>query len=217
MNTEKILEKMNDRLFSKEYIEDIQRIYDEQVACGMFSEEEADFKKGIAYFRDHLHDEQKMFLLRIHASFQVMSEYAAEYCFFCGLLYSFVQCYGIAGRTDHDFMSIVHELDSRSSGSRHNLFRKEKSNWIQLDEKLLSQFDDEAENYLDGIDAYYEQRIYSSALNGYYIGFLAGAAILIKIDPSVKMKMLARILLLELNFGFRGCGMSFLDIDTFPD
>ena len=208
---------MNNRLFSKEYIEDIQQIYDAQVACGMFSEEEADFKKGIAYFRDHLNDEQKISLLLIHGSVQIMSNYAAEHCFFCGLLYSFEHCYGIAGCTNHDFMSIVEELDSSSSGPRHNLYNKEKSNWLQLDEKLSSQLDEEAQDYLDGIDAYYEQRIHSAALNGYYVGFLAGATILIKIDPTVKMKMLARILLLELYFGFRGRGMSFLDINTFPD
>lgn len=73
------------------------------------------------------------------------------------------------------------------------------------------QLDESGQYHLISIELGYDQRVYSATLNAFYVGYLAVAELIMRIDPSATAKILAQVLLFELHWGFRGKPWSFLD------
>ena len=199
-------------MFDTPYKEVIQKIYDEQKAAGMLDVEEGEFEEGMQFLVPLMTDEQNENLNKIEDHYHIMWDYATEHGFLCGVVHAFERFFAARNDYHYDFTdSAWRKLQQPQFAYQHKPYLQAGSEIRKLLDQLDEQFDETGKYHLISIELGHDQRVYSATLNAFYVGFLAVAEIIIRIDPNSTAKILAQVLMFELHWGFRGKPWSFLD------
>ena len=213
MNTKTLLDNMTQNLFSSPYKEMLQNLYDEQVACGLIDIEEREMSEGFEYLNPILTPHQKDLLAHIGTCYQVMWNYAGEYGLFCGIVNAFEKLF-LSNRSNqrYHFTSTLWDgLQNVAEANRHQAYHDAASRSYNAFSALEGSLDEQGQDHLVSIELGYDQRVYSASINAYYIGHIAVASIVKRVAPKFHAKAVANVLLLELELGYRGKGINFLD------
>lgn len=212
IDTKSLFRTMSLSMFATPYKEAIQKIYDEQKAAGMLDVEEGEFEEGIQFLMPLMTVEQEETLRKIEDHYHIMWDYAAEHGFLCGVVHAFERFFASGNDYHYDFTdSTWRSLYQPQFGYQHKSYCQAASEIRRLLDKLDEQLDESGQYHLISIELGYDQRVYSATLNAFYVGYLAVAELIMRIDPSATAKILAQVLLFELHWGFRGKPWSFLD------
>lgn len=202
MNVTKELNEISERVFNESYSQILSNWMAEQRQDPYFGEIAADYEKAIEFLAQRLNTPQSGELAGLERLFKERQDYAARYCFSCGLYGTFEQFFDGEDADNHAFRRLVEDgLMTMPGMERHVSFYENGSKCLAIIKHLNKALDREGEEHLISVESAWEERIHSTALISYYCGYRAGLAILERISPMKSLQMTKHLLMTEYELG----------------
>lgn len=203
MNTRKIIEGLQARMFDPSYLSALKTAYGNQVAEGYFDTEEKDYNLAKEFLNENLSNEQKAILASMEANYADKYSYASTYPFYCGLMCAFEQFFLPDRQQIFNFSTSINEdLNTLPRMKRHVRYYVLNTQILEATNQLLEGADEETTDHITSINCGWDQRVHSASVYAFYIGYRFGLDVIDQIVPMGSMSLMQKTLYLEYELGF---------------
>lgn len=203
MNTRKIIEGLQARMFDPSYISALKSAYGDQVAEGYFDTEEKDYSLASEFLSEKLSKEQKAILASMEANYADKYSYASTYPFYCGLMCAFEQFFQPDRQQVFDFSTSINEdMNTLPRMKRHYRYYELNTQILDMTNQLTDGADEETIDHITSINCGWDQRIHSASVSAFYIGYRFGLDVIDQVVPMGAIGLVAKTLYLEYELGF---------------
>lgn len=203
MDTTKIIEGLKARIFDPSYTNALKTEYNDQVNAGVFATEESDYAMATEYLRKNLAEDHKALLARMEADYAEKFDYASSYPFHCGLMCAFEQFFQPDRQQIYDFStSINRDLNTIPNMKRHYRYYELTTQILEATDLLQKDADEETIEHITSISCGWDQRIHSTSVYAFYIGYRFGLNIIDQVVPLGAIHLMPKTLYLEYELGF---------------
>ena len=203
MDTRKIIEGLQARMFGPSYISALKTAYGDQVTQGYFDTEEQEYNLAVEFLNQKLSEEQKSILANIEATYAEKYSYASTYPFYCGLLCAFEQFFLPDQEQVFDFStSINDDLNTLPRMKRHVRYYELNTQILEQTNKLSQDADEETTDHITSINCGWDQRVHSASVYAFYIGYRFGLGVIDQVVPMGSISLMPKTLYLEYELGF---------------
>ena len=203
MDTRKIIEGLQARMFDPSYISALKKAYSDQVAEGYFDTEEQEYNLALEFLNQKLSKEQNAILARMEANYTEKYSYASTYPFYCGLMCAFEQFFLPDQEQVFDFStSINDDLNTLPRMKRHVRYYELNTQILEQTNKLSQDADEETTDHITSINCGWDQRVHSASVYAFYIGYRFGLGVIDQVVPMGSMSLMSKTLYLEYELGF---------------
>ena len=203
MDTRKIIEGLQARMFGPSYISALKTAYGDQVTQGYFDTEEQEYNLAVEFLNQKLSEEQKSILANIEATYAEKYSYASTYPFYCGLLCAFEQFFLPDQEQVFDFStSINDDLNTLPRMKRHVRYYELNTQILEQTNKLSQDADEETTDHITSINCGWDQRVHSASVYAFYIGYRFGLGVIDQVVPMGPISLMPKTLYLEYELGF---------------
>ena len=203
MDTRKIIEGLQARMFGPSYISALKTAYGDQVTQGYFDTEEQEYNLAVEFLNQKLSEEQKSILASIEATYAEKYSYASTYPFYCGLLCAFEQFFLPDQEQVFDFStSINDDLNTLPRMKRHVRYYELNTQILEQTNKLSQDADEETTDHITSINCGWDQRVHSASVYAFYIGYRFGLGVIDQVVPMGSISLMPKTLYLEYELGF---------------
>lgn len=203
MDTRKIIEGLQARMFDPSYVIALKEAYSNQVAEGYFDTEENEYALATKFLSKKLSDEQKAILASMEADYAEKYDFACTYPFYCGLICAFEQFFQPDRQQIFDFStSINKDLNTLPRMKRHIRYYELNTQILEKTNKLSQDADEETDDHITSINCGWDQRVHSASIFAFYIGYRYGLDVIDQVVPMGSTRLMQKTLYLEYELGF---------------
>ena len=203
MDTGKIIEGIETRMFDPSYFSALKTSYSDQVSAGYFEMEEKEYAQGAEFLSQKLSVEQQAILANMESNYAEKYSIASTYPFYCGLICAFEQFFLPNQQQAFDFNTSINEdLNTLPHMKRHVRYHELNTRILDDTNQLLADADEETAEHITSITCGWDQRIHSASVYAFYIGYRFGLNVIDKVIPLGSMNLMQKTLFLEYELGF---------------
>ena len=203
MDTGKIIEGIETRMFDPSYFSALKTSYSNQVSAGYFEMEEQEYAQGAEFLSQKLSVEQQAILANMESNYAEKYSIASTYPFYCGLICAFEQFFLPNQQQAFDFNTSINEdLNTLPRMKRHVRYHELNTRILDDTNQLLADADEETAEHITSITCGWDQRIHSASVYAFYIGYRFGLNVIDKVIPLGSMNLMQKTLFLEYELGF---------------
>ena len=203
MDTGKIIEGIETRMFDPSYFSALKTSYSSQVSAGYFEMEEKEYAQGAEFLSQKLSVEQQAILANMESNYAEKYSIASTYPFYCGLICAFEQFFLPNQQQAFDFNTSINEdLNTLPRMKRHVRYHELNTRILDDTNQLLADADEEISEHITSINCGWDQRIHSASVYAFYIGYRFGLNVIDKVIPLGSMNLMQKTLFLEYEPGF---------------
>lgn len=203
MDTGKIIEGIETRMFDPSYFSALKTSYSDQVSAGYFEMEEKEYAQGAEFLSQKLSVEQQAVLANMESNYAEKYSIASTYPFYCGLICAFEQFFLPNQQQAFDFNTSINEdLNTLPRMKRHVRYHELNTRILDDTNQLLADADEETAEHITSITCGWDQRIHSASVYAFYIGYRFGLNVIDKVIPLGTMNLIQKTLFLEYELGF---------------
>ena len=203
MDTGKIIEGIETRMFDPSYFSALKTSYRNEVAAGYFETEEKEYALGAEFLSQKLSVEQQAILVNMESNYAEKYSIASTYPFYCGLICAFEQYFLPDQQQAFDFNTTIDEdLNTLPRMKRHVRYHELNTQILDDTNQLLADADEETAEHITSINCGWDQRIHSASVYAFYIGYRFGLDVIDKVIPLGSMNLMQKTLFLEYELGF---------------
>lgn len=203
MDTGKIIEGIETRMFDPSYFSALKTSYSDQVSAGYFEMEEKEYAQGVEFLSQKLSVEQQAILVNMESNYAEKYSIASTYPFYCGLICAFEQFFLPNQQQAFDFNTSINEdLNTLPRMKRHVRYHELNTRILDDTNQLLADADEETAEHITSITCGWDQRIHSASVYAFYIGYRFGLTVIDKVIPLGTMNLIQKTLFLEYELGF---------------
>ena len=203
MDTGKIIEGIETRMFDPSYFSALKTSYSDQVSAGYFEMEEKEYAQGAEFLSQKLSVEQQAILANMESNYAEKYSIASTYPFYCGLICAFEQFFHPDQQQAFDFNTSINEdLNTLPRMKRHVRYHELNTRILDDTNQLLADADEETAEHITSITCGWDQRIHSASVYAFYIGYRFGLNVIDKVIPLGTMNLIQKTLFLEYELGF---------------
>ena len=185
MDTGKIIEGIETRMFDPSYISALKTSYSSQVSAGYFEMEEKEYAQGAEFLSQKLSIEQQAILANMESNYAEKYSIASTYPFYCGLICAFEQFFLPNQKQAFDFNTSINEdLNTLPRMKRHVRYHELNTRILDDTNQLLADADEETAEHITSITCGWDQRIHSASVYAFYIGYRFGLNLMLPMDQS---------------------------------
>ena len=203
MDTGKIIEGIETRMFDPSYFSALKTSYSDQVSAGYFEMEEKEYAQGAEFLSQKLSVEQQAILANMESNYAEKYSIASTYPFYCGLICAFEQYFLPDQQQAFDFNTSINEdLNTLPRMKRHVRYYELNTRILDDSNQLMADADEETAEHITSINCGWDQRIHSASVYAFYIGYRFGLNVIDKVIPLGSISLLQKTLFLEYELGF---------------
>ena len=203
MDTGKIIEGIETRMFDPSYFSALKTSYRNEVAAGYFETEEKEYALGAEFLSQKLSVEQQAILANMESNYAEKYSIASTDPFYCGLICAFEQFFLPDQQQAFDFNTTIDEdLNTLPRMKRHVRYHELNTRILDDTNQLLADADEETAEHITSITCGWDQRIHSASVYAFYIGYRFGLNFIDKVIPLGSMNLMQKTLFLEYELGF---------------
>ena len=203
MDTGKIIEGIETRMFDPSYFSALKTSYSNQVSAGYFEMEEQEYAQGAEFLSQKLSVEQQAILANMESNYAEKYSIASTYPFYCGLICAFEQFFLPDQKQAFDFNTSINEdLNTLPRMKRHVRYHELNTRILDDTNQLLADADEETAEHITSITCGWDQRIHSASVYAFYIGYRFGLNVIDKVISLGSMNLMQKTLFLEYELGF---------------
>ena len=185
MDTGKIIEGIETRMFDPSYFSALKTSYSDQVSAGYFEMEEKEYAQGAEFLSQKLSVEQQAVLANMESNYAEKYSIASTYPFYCGLICAFEQFFLPNQQQAFDFNTSINEdLNTLPRMKRHVRYHELNTRILDDTNQLLADADEETAEHITSITCGWDQRIHSASVYAFYIGYRFGLNLMLPMDQS---------------------------------
>ena len=185
MDTGKIIEGIETRMFDPSYFSALKTSYSNQVSAGYFEMEEKEYALGSEFLSQKLSVEQQAILANMESNYAEKYSIASTYPFYCGLICAFEQFFLPDQQQAFDFNTTIDEdLNTLPRMKRHVRYHELNTQILDDTNQLLADADEETAEHITSITCGWDQRIHSTSVYAFYIGYRFGLNLMLPMDKS---------------------------------
>ena len=185
MDTGKIIEGIETRMFDPSYFSALKTSYSNQVSAGYFEMEEKEYAQGAEFLSQKLSIEQQAILANMESNYAEKYSIASTYPFYCGLICAFEQFFLPNQKQAFDFNTSINEdLNTLPRMKRHVRYHELNTRILDDTNQLLADADEETAEHITSITCGWDQRIHSASVYAFYIGYRFGLNLMLPMDQS---------------------------------
>ena len=185
MDTGKIIEGIETRMFDPSYFSALKTSYSNQVSAGYFEMEEKEYAQGAEFLSQKLSVEQQAILANMESNYAEKYSIASTYPFYCGLICAFEQFFLPNQKQSFDFNTSINEdLNTLPHMKRHVRYHELNTRILDDTNQLLADADEETAEHITSITCGWDQRIHSASVYAFYIGYRFGLNLMLPMDQS---------------------------------
>lgn len=175
MDTGKIIEGIETRMFDPSYFSALKTSYSNQVSAGYFEMEEKEYAQGAEFLSQKLSVEQQAILANMESNYAEKYSIASTYPFYCGLICAFEQFFLPDQQQAFDFNTSINEdLNTLPRMKRHVRYHELNTRILDDTNQLLADADEETAEHITSITCGWDQRIHSASVYVFYIWYRFG-------------------------------------------
>lgn len=205
MTTKRVLDAIIRDGLGEAYQEEIRRRYQIDTEEGLFEQVERDYTIGIAELTAAFSPEEMDQLAAYEEICSGTRDYTSEYGFLAGVYCGFKQFFTTNCETDGGFAKYVcAEIFRMPKMKRHKEYYFNLDHQRNLEEALEAGATEKTQYHIISVECAWAQRAYSAAIDGFYLGYHAAAAILEETEPNklTMPNMKQNILRMEQQLGY---------------
>ena len=202
MNVKAEIKKMEQRMFTQEFLVYLNNCYKERSLEQYFRILHEEYDAAKCFFSSESNEEEKQCIEQWESIQELCVGYAGKFCYYSGVFEAFNQYFHLERPAAATFSNVT----SRSvMDHQEAMLEPEYKDLVKrandLNERLSINEEEQWTEHLTSLECYWDQRIYSASMDGFYLGYRSSLKLIGHMHYDRTEAMISNVLLTEYALG----------------